>query len=81
MGIDPAFDLLAFADRLGEPADEAMTAGVGVGHGPPPDGPMTPEQADHLSHLLRRSGRPAPEATMTFAEAKARITELSHELG
>lgn len=80
MGTDPAFDLLAYADQLGEPADEAMATGAGIGHGHPVDGPMTLEQADHLNHLLRRSGRPAPEPAMTFAEAKARIAELLHEL-
>ena len=78
MATDPLFDLLAFADRLGEPADEAMA--VGIGQGPAFDGPMTPEQADHLSHLLRRTGRSAPDPAMTFAEAKARIGELLHEL-
>jgi hypothetical protein len=77
MGTDPAFDLLAFADRLGEPAVEARDTGIGSAH----DGPVSPEQADHLSHLLRRTGRSATEPPMTFAEAKARIAELLHELG
>ena len=79
MATDPAFDLLAFADRLGEPADGNVVTGSGIDHGPPLHGPMTPEQTDHLNHLLRRSGRPAPEPAMTFAEAKARINELLHE--
>ena len=81
MGPDPSFDLLAFADRLGEPSDEASLTEACTWQGPTPDRPMTPEQTDHLNHLLRRSGRSSLDANMTFAEAKSRITELLHELG
>jgi len=81
MGSDPVFDLLAFADRLGEPSDDAALIGTGTWQGPMPDGPMTAEQTDHLNHLLRRTGRSSLDADMTFAEAKARITELLQELG
>jgi hypothetical protein len=81
MGSEPAFDLLAFSDRLGEPAGEALASLPGAAHGAAADAPMTPDQAEHLNHLLRRSGRPGAPTELTFAEAKARIAELIHDLG
>ncbi len=81
MGSEPAFDLLAFSDRLGEPAGEVLAPLPGSAHGADADGPMTPDQTEHLNHLLRRSGRPVASTELTFTQAKARIAALIHELG
>ncbi len=79
MESEPAFDLLAFSDRLGDPSEVATEA-----RGAPAardTEPMTEEQAGYLNHLLRRTGRTPLEAPLTFAQAKARIAELLAELG
>jgi hypothetical protein len=74
-------DLLAHADRLGEPY-EALSGGAPdlPVHDRVDDHPMTQEQATYLAHLLRRIGRVPEAALMTFGQAKARIAELMDEL-
>ncbi len=76
---DPAFDLLAFTDTLGEPCDLALAMDVVTRHPDYDDAPMSLEQAAYLNHLLRRSGRAHQSAGLTFGQAKARINELLGE--
>ena len=78
---EPAFDLLAFTDNLGEPYELALAMEAVTGHPDHDNVPMSLEQAAYLNHLLRRSGRPPEAAPLTFGEAKMRITDLLGELG
>ena len=70
-------DLLAFADRLGEPGEAAWEPVAPVRAD---DAPMSAEQAAYLGHLLRRLGRAPQALVLTFSEAKRRIAELLDEL-
>jgi hypothetical protein len=78
---EPAFDLLAYTDNLGEPYELALAMDAVTCHPDHDDVPMSVEQAAYLNHLLRRTGRSCEGEPLTFAEAKARITELLDELG
>ena len=77
---EPAFDLLAFSDRLGDSSEVATEAALTAPASRDAE-PMSEEQAGYLNHLLRRTGRAPLDAPLTFAEAKARIAELVAELG
>lgn len=80
MDAEPAFDLLAFSDSLGEPAEVAAMEALAT-HAAHDAEPMSQEQQGFLNHLLRRTGRAALVDPLTFGEAKARIAELLAELG
>jgi hypothetical protein len=81
MDTDRTSDLLAYADRLGEPYEGlASRTPEGAVHAHVDEHPMSDEQAVHLAHLMRRIGRVPEVAMLTFGQAKARIAELLDEL-
>ena len=77
---DGANDLLALSAYLGDAVPPAVPDAPPPRTRPRDDLPMSEEQAAFMVYLSRRIGRGQEATSLTFSEAKRRISELLDEL-